>query len=127
MTTAPTVAICVTDAGLTIALVVSAVDLATVLTSVGWHLVGTRVNGDVKSVSAAVVLLVRVEAVINERSESPRAEVSLNERVALKAAVLGHLTAALARAVLVDLTGHAFTPVSGTVGTAGMTSLDDRR
>jgi len=88
--TAAIVAVAVLDARLTIALVVSTVDLAAVLASIGWRVNLVRTQ---KVVLAAAVFVL-VLAVVDFGSDGPRAELVFNECVTRFGAVTMHLATA---------------------------------
>lgn len=90
MATAAIVAVAVLDARLTIALVVSTVDLAAVLASIGWRVNLVRTQ---KVVLAAAVFVL-VLAVVDFGSDGPRAELVFNECVTRFGAVTMHLATA---------------------------------
>lgn len=120
MTAAATVAVAVVVASLAVALVLGAVDLAAIFAAVDRQLVRGL---SPKDVVAATAVIVSVGAVVDERSEGPWTEATLDKSVALKRAIACELAAALARAVGVLGAGHALAAVRRAVSVARLAAL----
>lgn len=89
MTAAATVTVSILDTRLAIALVISTVNLATVLASISGHLVGPRVHRFGYCVFMLLVLILLVDAVVDKRSKGARTETVFNQGVALETAISG--------------------------------------
>ena len=66
----------------------------------------------------ALILIVYVRAIVDQRSKSSRAEASFDQCVALQASVLGQLPAALACTLVISIARHTITAVEFTIGAA---------
>jgi len=85
VTAASAVAITIIDASLTVALIITSMDFAAVLTSISWHLIGWLSPQDI--VSVAPFLVITVTAVINFRRDGSWTELTFDEGMACLASI----------------------------------------
>jgi len=114
MSAAAAMAIAIISTRLSVTLVLDSMDLAAVLTTVGWHFIRLLRAECVP----LMIVVINESAVINCRSQGTRAEAVFDKSMASFGTTFSHLSAALASAVFISLTGHALATVGCTIGTA---------
>ena len=71
------------------------------------------------------LMLISEGTIVNERGKSTRTEAIFDESVALQAAIISHLSAALASTVIISFTRHALATVGIAIGAAWLTRWFD--
>ena len=119
MAAASTVAISIIDASLTVALIITSMHFAAVLTSISRHLIRWHSSQDVVSVTP--FLFIAVAAVIDFGRNRSWTELAFDQSMARLASIRCELTAARSRALVVRLTSHTFALVITTIGATRFT------
>ena len=118
MSAATTMAINIIYARLAIALVLSSMHKAAILTAVSWDIITST-----KDIIASAIIIFQIDAVIDLWCECAWAEATFNQGVTKVFSSFSQLTAALACAVIISLTSHSFASVCCAVGAAWLTGV----